>query len=100
MRHGNVSNTFQQPTVTSIIDVKKTTAWGESGFPSEFLGLPISFGKGLRPVKRPLGKSFRIRICMTLPIPGFKARILSEVADSPQVEFQGPLFQLGHTHPL
>ena len=38
MRHGSVCNTFQQPTVTSIIDVKKTTAWGESGFPSEFLG--------------------------------------------------------------
>ena len=33
----NVYNTFQEPTVTSIIDVKKTTAWGESGFPSEFL---------------------------------------------------------------
>ena len=29
---------FHNPTITSIIGVKKTTAWGESGFPSEFLG--------------------------------------------------------------
>ena len=39
IRHGNVSNTCQEPTVTSIIDPKKTTALGESGFPSEFLVL-------------------------------------------------------------
>ena len=31
-----IYNTCQEPTVTSIIDVKKTTAWGESGFPAEF----------------------------------------------------------------
>ena len=37
MWHYSVCNTVQEPTVTSIIDVKKTTAWGESGFPSEFL---------------------------------------------------------------
>ena len=28
----------QEPTVTSTIVAKKTTTWGESGFPSEFLG--------------------------------------------------------------
>ena len=28
---------MSQPTVTSTIDVKKTTAWGESGFPATFL---------------------------------------------------------------
>ena len=38
IRHGRACNTFQVPTVTSTIDVKKTTTWGESGFPSEFLG--------------------------------------------------------------
>ena len=37
MRHCSICITFQEPTVTSIIDVKKTAAWGESGFPSEFL---------------------------------------------------------------
>ena len=37
-RHNSISNTLQQPTITSIIDVMKTTAWEESGFPSEFLG--------------------------------------------------------------
>ena len=39
IRHGNVSNTCQEPTVTSIIDLKKTTAWGESGFPARLLVL-------------------------------------------------------------
>ena len=38
IRHTSVCNTFQKPSITSIIDVKKTTTWGESGFPSEFLG--------------------------------------------------------------
>ena len=38
MWHDSVCNTVQAPTVTSIIDVKKTTTWGESGVPSEFLG--------------------------------------------------------------
>ena len=33
-----VCNTVQEPTVTSTIVAKKTTTWGESGFPSEFLG--------------------------------------------------------------
>ena len=37
MWHDSVSNTVQKPTVTSIIVAKKTTTWGESGFPSEFL---------------------------------------------------------------
>ena len=32
-------NTCRVPTVTSTIDVKKTTAWGESGFPPDFEGL-------------------------------------------------------------
>ena len=35
--HDNVCNTVQEPTVTSTIVAKKTTTWGESGFPSEFL---------------------------------------------------------------
>ena len=29
---------FKSPLFTSTIDVKKTTAWGESGFPATFLG--------------------------------------------------------------
>ena len=37
-RHASVCNTFHKPPITSIIDVEKTTTWGESGFPSEFLG--------------------------------------------------------------
>ena len=36
--HDSVCNTVQEPTVTSTIVAKKTTTWGESGFPSEFLG--------------------------------------------------------------
>ena len=31
-------NTCRVPTVTSTIDVKKTTAWGESGFPARLRG--------------------------------------------------------------
>ena len=38
IRHGSVCNTFQEPTVTSTIVAKKTTAWGESGFPARLLG--------------------------------------------------------------
>ena len=38
MWHDSICNTVQEPTVTSIIVAKKTTTWGESGFPSEFLG--------------------------------------------------------------
>ena len=38
MWHDSVCNTVQEPTVTSTIVAKKTTTWGESGFPSEFLG--------------------------------------------------------------
>ena len=30
-------NTFQEPIITSVIDIKKITAWGESGFPARFL---------------------------------------------------------------
>jgi hypothetical protein len=37
MRHDSVCNAFQAPSVISIIVAKKTTTWGESGFPSEFL---------------------------------------------------------------
>ena len=37
MWHDSVCNTVQEPTVTSTIAAKKTTTWGESGFPSEFL---------------------------------------------------------------
>ena len=38
MWHDSVCNTVQEPTVTSTIVAEKTTTWGESGFPSEFLG--------------------------------------------------------------
>ena len=34
---GGVYNTFHKPIITSIIDVKKITACGESGFPAGFL---------------------------------------------------------------
>ena len=37
MWHDSVCNTVQEPTATSIIVAQKTTTWGESGFPSEFL---------------------------------------------------------------
>ena len=37
MWHDSICNTVQEPTVTSIIVAKKTAAWRESGFPSEFL---------------------------------------------------------------
>ena len=50
MWHDSVCNTVQESTVTSIIVAKKTAAWRESGFPSEFLarhGVKISMdGKG------------------------------------------------------
>ena len=62
--------------------------------------LPISLGKGLRPVKLVLVKRLRIGVDMTLLIPGFKIGIASELADPPQVEFQGPSFQIGHRHSL
>ena len=39
MWHDSVCNTVQEPTVTSTIVAKKTTTWGESGFPSEFLAV-------------------------------------------------------------
>ena len=29
---------FEEPIITSVIDVKKIAAWGESGFPARFLG--------------------------------------------------------------
>ena len=38
MWHDSACNTVQEPTATAIIVAKKTTTWGESGFPSEFLG--------------------------------------------------------------
>ena len=38
IRRYGVYNTFQEPIITSIIDVKKITACGESGFPARFLG--------------------------------------------------------------
>ena len=44
---GVVFKPFQQPTFTSIIDIKKTTAWGESGFPSEFLGALLWTGNSV-----------------------------------------------------
>ena len=37
MWHDSVCNMVQEPTVTATIVAKKTTTWGESGFPSEFL---------------------------------------------------------------
>ena len=38
IRRDSVCNTFQEPIITSVIDVKKITAWGELGFPARFLG--------------------------------------------------------------
>ena len=38
IRRDSACNTFQEPIITSVIDVKKITAWGESGFPARFLG--------------------------------------------------------------
>ena len=41
IRRDSVCNTFQDPIITSVIDAKKITAWGESGFPARFLaGVP------------------------------------------------------------
>ena len=37
IRRDSVCNTFQDPIITSVIDAKKITAWGESGFPARFL---------------------------------------------------------------
>ena len=37
IRRDSACNTFQEPIITSVIDVKKITAWGESGFPARFL---------------------------------------------------------------
>ncbi len=37
MWHDSICNTVHKSTVTSIIVAKKTTTWGELGFPSEFL---------------------------------------------------------------
>ena len=39
IRRDSVCNTFQDPIITSVIDAKKITAWGESGFPARFLAL-------------------------------------------------------------
>ena len=39
IRRDSVCNTFQDPIITSVIDAKKITAWGESGFPARFLDL-------------------------------------------------------------
>ena len=38
IRRDSICNTFQEPIITSVIDVKKIAAWGESGFPARFLG--------------------------------------------------------------
>ena len=54
IRHGSVCNTFQEPTVTSIIDAKKTTVCGESGFPSEFLVPSHARTGGLLGSRRPM----------------------------------------------
>ena len=40
---GGVYNKFHKPIITSIIDVKKITACGESGFPAGFLVLQRQF---------------------------------------------------------
>ena len=39
IRRDSVCNTFQDPIITSVIDAKKITACGESGFPARFLGM-------------------------------------------------------------
>ena len=36
------------PTIPSIIDVKKTPAWGESGFPAKLLAGDFGLTKGVR----------------------------------------------------
>ena len=69
MWHYSVCNTVQEPTVKSTIVAKKTTTWGESGFPSEFLG-QTRFPKGninpaFEEVRKGIGKrevSERVRI--------------------------------------
>ena len=38
MQRCSICITFHNPTITSPIDVEKTTAWGESGFPARLLG--------------------------------------------------------------
>ena len=40
IRRDSACNTLQDPIITSVIDAKKITAWGESGFPARFLGNP------------------------------------------------------------
>ena len=47
IRRDSVCNTFHKPIITSIIDVKKITACGESGFPTGFLGFALA-GSGWR----------------------------------------------------
>ena len=42
IRRDSVCNTFQDPIITSVIDAKKITAWGESGFPASFLGVALA----------------------------------------------------------
>ena len=48
IRRDSVCNTFQEPIITSVIDVKKIAAWGESGFPARFLVLQRRFNGPLR----------------------------------------------------
>ena len=45
MWHDSVCNTVQEPTVTSTIVAKKTTTWGESGFPARLLVLQRRISK-------------------------------------------------------
>ena len=65
MWHDSVCNTVQEPTVTSTIVAKKTTTWGESGFPSEFLGECIAPYVALDPLKAALPVH---RPTMTMPL--------------------------------
>ena len=64
IRRDSVCNTLQDPIVTSVIDAKKITAWGESGFPARFLvGVaPYNRDRGARRGKRAVwGGRSRVR---------------------------------------
>ncbi len=46
MRRDSVCNTFQEPIITSVIDVNEITACGESRFPARFLGASLAEHQG------------------------------------------------------
>ena len=54
IRRDSVCNTFQDPIITSVIDAKKITAWGESGFPARFLAVPGPRPRQSQMYRRPI----------------------------------------------